>query len=491
MLGLVLAISLVGCATIHEPTTPEVQTSVLPPVQEIKGSAKKAAPPQDLPPLAELKPRVAASEKMPYERRLFSLSARSTPLQDVLLGVAKEAGLNLVMEKGVDPMERVSVEVRNLSLEKALGLVLASYKYFFDIEGNILRIRALETRWFHFDYPLVSNAPESDVGGDVLGGEGGSSLSGEFSIDASIDEASLDVWKQIEEALEPGEEGGLVSEQGWVQINPMSGTIVVTDCRENLLLVEKYLGKLEKSLRRQVVIEAKIVEISLSQGHQYGVDWSYLTDELFGVEGEFSVSTNLGSNSTGINIGWIKSTGTHQWSSFLDAMATQGDVNVLSSPHVNVLNNQTALISVGRAIPYLEWEVREVDEGIYEPVPTVQRSQAGVTLGVTPQIGEDGVTSLHVVPIITDLVEYRTFNFQNNTFEVPVIDVRETDTIVRVPDGATVVIGGLIQEKTRDNSGKVPLLGDIPLFGKLFSQQVRESEKIELVILLTPRIVVQ
>ncbi len=181
----------------------------------------------------------------------------------------------------------------------------------------------------------------------------------------------------------------------------------------------------------------------------------------------------------------------------LDAISTSGTVNVLSAPRLNVLNNQTALISVGRAIPYLQWELRTVGTTtttgatVYEPVPTVVRSQAGVTLGVTPQISEDGVTTLHIVPIITDLVEYRSFSFQNNTFDVPVIDIRETDTIVRVRDGETVVIGGLIQDKNRDNYSKIPILGDIPFLGKAFSQQIRSSEKVELVILLTLRIVEQ
>ena len=197
-----------------------------------------------------------------------------------------------------------------------------------------------------------------------------------------------------------------------------------------------------------------------------------------------------------MNIGWVKAPGgPDQLSFFMDALSTQGNVNVLSAPRLNVLNNQTALISVGRAIPYLQWELRTVGTAtatgatIYEPVPTVVRSQAGVTLGVTPQISADGITTLHVVPIITDLVEYRSFSFQGSTFDVPVIDIREADTIVRVPDGTTVVIGGLIQEKTRDNESKVPLLGSIPFLGKAFSQQIRSSEKIELVILLTPTVV--
>jgi len=179
----------------------------------------------------------------------------------------------------------------------------------------------------------------------------------------------------------------------------------------------------------------------------------------------------------------------------LDLLGTQGNTNVLSAPRLNVLNNQTALISVGRAIPFLEWELRTVGTAtttgatVFEPVPTVSRVQAGVTLGVTPQINPEGITTLHIVPIVTDLVEYQTFTFEDNTWEVPVIDIRETDTMVRVPNGTTVVIGGLIQDKGSDNVTKIPFLGDVPGLGKLFSNQIRSSKKVELVILLTPTIV--
>ncbi len=503
ILSFLILITLSSCATVSPPPEPEVKTQILPPEEKIKEVVKKT-PPKALPPIVELKPKVATEEKMPFEEKLFSLSTRSAPLQDVLLGLAKEAGLNLVLEKGVDPNQPVSVEIKDLSLKKALDMVLSAYEYFYDIDGNILRIKALETRMFQFDYPLLSNRPETDIGGDVLGGGGGgggggtagtTNLSGEFSIEADVDEEYLDIWQQIEDALQSGErgEGGLLSEFGRAQINRMAGTIIVTDRRENLLLVERYLNELEKSLKRQVVIEAKIIEVNLNKGHQYGIDWEYVKDTAE----DFYFRSNLLTNTSGFNIGVIGAGGEKHLSFMLDAISTSGTVNVLSAPRLNVLNNQTALISVGRAIPYLQWELRTVGTTtttgatVYEPVPTVVRSQAGVTLGVTPQISEDGVTTLHIVPIITDLVEYRSFSFQNNTFDVPVIDIRETDTIVRVRDGETVVIGGLIQDKNRDNYSKIPILGDIPFLGKAFSQQIRSSEKVELVILLTLRIVEQ
>jgi len=510
-LWIVPIVFLCGCATVSPPSEPTVQTQVIPPEDKAK-EALRSAPPEALPPLAELEPMIAAEEIMPFEGKLFSLSTRSAPLQDVLLGLAKEAGLNLVLEKGVDPMEPVSVEVKDLPLKKALKMVLAAYEYFYDIDGNILRIKALETRLFHFDYPLLSNRPETDIGGDVLGGGGGgaggggSNLSGEFSVEAEVDEEHLDVWEQIEKALKSGgtgEEGGLLSEMGRAQINRMAGTIVLTDRRENILLVEKYLDTIKESLTRQVMIEAKIIEVALSEGHQFGIDWSYINDRIGNMEGDISIETNLSTGASALNVGWFHSSGGEELSAFLDALATQGNVNVLSAPRLNVLNNQTALISVGRTIPYLQWNLQEVTTAgtglsSFQAVPDVTQAQAGITLGVTPQIGADRVTTLHIVPIVTDLVDFQTFSFGGaggglgvTTFDVPIIDIRETDTIVRVPDNTTIVIGGMIQDRTRDSKTRVPIVGDIPVLGRLFQQQIRDNRKLELVILLTPTVLTQ
>ncbi|MFH1091675.1 MAG: pilus (MSHA type) biogenesis protein MshL, partial [Pseudomonadota bacterium] len=125
----------------------------------------------------------------------------------------------------------------------------------------------------------------------------------------------------------------------------------------------------------------------------------------------------------------------------------------------------------------------------YTAVPTVSRAQAGISLGVTPVIAADGVTTLSIVPIVTDLVAYKTFVFEGNSFDVPIIDVRGTASIVRAADGETVIIAGMIQDKNQDNVSGIPFLKDIPLVGFLFSQQTRTKQKVELVISLTPTII--
>lgn len=489
LLALVPFTFMAACATtVKPPPRPTIQEKA--PVPQKRPTPKPSA--AELPPLAEVKPKVAAAVKMPYEGRVFSLSARNAPLQDVVMGLAKEAGLNLIIEKGVDPMEPVSVEIANVSLEKALDVLFSAYDYFYSLEANILRVKALETRFFKFEYPIFSNTPQSTVGGDVLGGAGGggAALSGEFTVDAEGDEEALNIWDRIKDALQParegGAEGGLLSEMGRAQVNVMTGTIVVTDRREKLDLVEEFLSRLRGTLRRQVVIEARILEVTLNDEHQFGIDWSYIS-------GDFTFTQAVTTGAAGaFNIGVVPTAAQgSRW--FLEALSTQGDVNVLSSPRVNVLNNQSAVLTVGRTIPYLEWNVQATTTAAgttaYTAVPQVARAQAGISLGVTPQIGEDGVVTLHIVPIITDFVSFMTFTFEGNNFDVPVIDVRGTDSVIRAPDGYTVIIAGLIQERSSDTVTGIPGLKDIPLLGALFSQHRRTKTKVELVITLTPTIV--
>lgn len=501
---IILLSFVVSCATVKEPPPPKIPKSLqsLQMKERIEQMAKRLHP-ATLPPLAEMKPRVAVEEKMPYEGKLFSFSARNTPLQDVLLGLAKEAGMNLVIEKGVNPVEPVSAEFRNLSLKTALDTILSACEYFYKVRGNVLTVKAFETRIFRLNYPLVYNEPTSKVGGDILGEAGSddssTELSGEFQVEAKItDKDHLNVWKQVEEALSPPKEGdedkgGLLSPEGRAQINYMSGTIVVTDRRKNILIVENFLKEVSKGILRQVVIEAKIIEVKLDYMHQYGIDWGAVHETSGGTFNFGSnFATALAANTGIASSAFTATTGTWALSGMIDALKTQGDVNVLSSPRLSVLNNQSALISVGRMYPYLDFTIETVSAGdvvSYKLVPTVKNAQEGITLGITPQISETGVTTLHIVPIITEKVGDQAFTYENTNWTVPIFDIQETDTIVRAVDGSTIIIGGLIKDRTSDVTKKIPLLGDIPFIGRLFSHQTKINKKSELVILLTPTVV--
>jgi len=153
---------------------------------------------------------------------------------------------------------------------------------------------------------------------------------------------------------------------------------------------------------------------------------------------------------------------------------------------------------VARNVPYIDFELSSIQDPLDDQrrltqlVPTLENARVGISLGVTPQIDENGVTTLHIVPVITDLVGFKSFTLDTQNWEIPVIDMRATDSIVRARDGSTIVLGGLILERMTEDSTGIPVLGDIPYFGQaLFSGQSKESEKRELVIMLNPTIMEQ
>lgn len=498
IMSLFLSLFLPACFT-PAPTASSVSPSpVTPrlPYGASRSSLSHQRPPVHLPPLAELTPEAAVAAELPFEKMLFSLSTRGAPLEGVLFGLAREAGLNLVIGKGIDRGYPISVEFNDLSLRKVLSLLLGSCESFYSIKDNILLVKAFETRIFHFDYSLVSNSGEDgeDSGGNS--GPGGSTGgAGGFEISTEPNEEYLQVWETIEKALGGGGSGGsggegaLLSSDALVEINPMGGLIVVTDRQENLALVECYLDKLQKALRRQVVIEAKIIQVSLSHGFEYGIDWNLLAQDFI-KNGTLSIATNFASGATGLNVAYKGDPARKNvLDGVLDALSTQGNVKVLSSPRISVLNNQSAVITVGRQIPYLQWQAQNSGDEQTVIVPEVVTANTGISLGITPQIDADGVITLHIVPVVSELAEYKTFSYDNNTFDVPVINTRQTDTIVRVDDGNTIIIGGLITEITSNNSSQVPLLGDIPLVGALFSRRKDVDERVELVVMLTPTVV--
>ncbi|MEA1923207.1 MAG: hypothetical protein U9N63_11195 [Pseudomonadota bacterium] len=496
---LCLTFFLPGCLLLAPPVTDAPPPTSTPTRLPYGGAANSYAgyqrSPAHLPPLAELTPEAAMVGELPFEKMLFSLSTRGAPLEGVLFGLAREAGLNLVIGKGVDRGFPISVEFNELSLRQALTLMLESCENFYTIKDNILSVKAFETRIFYFDYSLVSNTGESEGDSGGNSGPGGSTGgSGGFEISTESSEEYLQVWETIEKALgggsgDSGGEGALLSSDARVEINPMGGLIVVTDRRENLALVESYLDKLQKALHRQVIIEAKIIQVSLSQGFEYGIDWNLLAHDFI-KNGTLSIATNFASGATGLNVEYKGDPDRKNvLDGVLDALETQGDVKVLSSPRISVLNNQSAVITVGRQLPYLQWQAQNSLDDQTVIVPEVVVANTGISLGITPQIDAEGVITLHIIPVVSELAEYKTFSYDNNTFDVPVINTRQTDTIVRVGDGKTIIIGGLITEITSNNSSQVPILGDVPLVGGLFRRRKDVDERVELVIMLTPTVV--
>jgi type II secretory pathway component GspD/PulD (secretin) len=169
----------------------------------------------------------------------------------------------------------------------------------------------------------------------------------------------------------------------------------------------------------------------------------------------------------------------------VEALSTQGNVNILSKPRIATLNNQPAIIKVAREDVYFQTS-RTTTFGETTTETNVNFLTVGIVLSVTPQISGDGIITMTIHPSITEKTGERTSIIGDS---VPIIDVRETETVARVRNNQTVLIGGLLQDKVTENTLGLPILKDIPYLGKLFTHINRETTKTELVIMLTPRIV--
>jgi MSHA biogenesis protein MshL len=448
------------------------ESQVLQPVKEVKLV--------ELPPELNLLPEM---EGKIIKNKLFSFSAKETPLEDVLVPITSEAGLNVVWEKGVNPRLPVTVRFQNQTLEEALETILSPTEYLYSTNSPSLHIKLFDTRKFEVGEVPNKTTSSINVGGNVLGTNtelGG--LSGSFQISGKTNEESMDLWKQIEDGVKK-----LVSSEGDYFLNKLSGIVVVTDRKNNLKEIERFINQVKNSLGRQVIIEAEVLEVTLQDQKSYGIDWSALTSVLADkhkINIEASQSLSLPGSI-------LQLSGSTPDASFLfNTLAQYGKVKMLSKPRLNVLNGQTAMINVGQVQVY--WELTGLPGGVQigQPVVIPQQKTAllGMLMGVTPYISSEDYVTLQVVPIVTNINQWEEFVFQGQTLKAPILDIREVSTTVGVKDGESVILGGLITSKQVVNQKKVPILGDIPLLGFFFKRDERTEVRAELVIVLTPKV---
>ena len=448
-----------------------------------------AAPQQQLPAIQlEQQPQAQG-----LDRPIGSIQFRDAPLVAVLNTLAQYAGLNLVIDP--DITGAVTQDLNNVTVLQALEAILPQRKLRYRIENGMLRVERIlmENRTFKFDYITTQRSLTRAISASSTAGGGGTSFGGGVPGALGAGAASLigaggggggssaslsgsettNLLADIETALKTLSSG---SPDAKIIFNKMASVIYVTDFPLNLEQIGLFLETIQTAVHRQVVIEAKVVEVRLDNSNQFGVNWTALFGNALQVEQPFT------------GAGGFTITGTYKNArAVLDALATQGAVNVLSSPTIATLHNQPAIMRVGTQDIFFT-TTTQVDPrtgGIVQSTVTPQAIHEGIVLDVTPQISDDDIIMMNVHPTITE----RTGQVTSPRGEsVPLVDVRETDTVVRVRAGGTVLIGGLISDRQIENMTKVPVLGDLPFFGGLFRKSSKETRKTDLIILLTPRI---
>ncbi|MCC6545101.1 MAG: pilus (MSHA type) biogenesis protein MshL [Nitrospirae bacterium] len=479
-------------------------------------STKAGIPPEEVKveEKAEITPRIESApvneEISSLKTKTISISARNTPLRDVLYTIAESAFLNLVIERGVDPETPVTITLKDMNIQDVLDTVLASVDYFYTVRNNILTIKFMDTRILEFGQPSVIQDYSIIVGGDMLGNTktGSAGVSGNITQKIETDKDSFKFWDSVERGIagilniqtnQQQSKSGSSGFSAGFSINRMTGTIVVTASRKDISRVENYINTLKKTLRRQVLVEARIVEVQLTDSIQYGVDWSFLGRGWDNVGNLAAGTTGFTSPLNSLPNFNLSLTG-GDFTSLLKALQQQGNINVLSNPRMNIMNGQTAFLSVGRKVDFIS-KVETTSTGTSTSVPTVTYSVetssvlSGIVFGIVPYISasDDNNITLTISPIITDLVKLnnKTIGAAGNAVELslPTVDLRELSTTVQVKDGQMVIIGGLIQNKDRLADNNVPYLANIPVIGYLFKNRDRSYEKTELIIMLKPLIV--
>ncbi|MCG7201398.1 pilus (MSHA type) biogenesis protein MshL [Marinobacter pelagius] len=455
---------------------------------------------------AQLLPPLSADNDL--EER-FDVNARGVAANSFFQSLVAGTRFNAVVHPEVNTT--IDLRLRDVTVPEVMDIVADLYRLDIQRKGRLFQVNAdrIQTRIFPIDYlhfkrrggsetrvssGQVTSSRNNASNGDASSGETRSLIGTAIST-----ETESDFWQDLRTSVEMIVSSG---ESGQVIVNPGSGLIMVRGGSEQLRLVEDYLRRTELIMQRQVVLEAKILEVALNEGYQQGINWSDLQSASSvtasdGLPADFTAQSLAGQTIRTSDIGGLFSATFREGSftALIELLGTQGNVQILSSPRISTVNNQKAVIKVGTD----EFFVTDIDFDDENSTVTGSDSTStsveltpffsGISLDVTPQIGEDGNITLHVHPSVSEVNDQEkviTIGERDVTLPLAASKVRETDSVIRAESGQIVVIGGLIQNTSEDSNSSVPFFSEIPLVGELFKQRRFESRKSELVILLRP-----
>ncbi len=538
-LAVLATLVLAGCAT--GPGAPRAlgQPPLLPEVRDAlseRSTGKPAAlppsvaqalvPPADLalPPL----PKVAPEPR-------FDLNVVNLSVGQVFAALAKDTRYSML----VDPelKANVTVNLKDVTLFEALETLRDMYGFEYRVQGTRVLVQpaTLTTKVFQVNYLISNRRGRSDVSvtsgsiAQASGTQGNAPSNVQAPTTGGVapsPESSRittqirnDFWAELEASLK-----AMVGEGAGRQIvvSPQSGVVVVRALPAELRQIEQYLRASRLNIERQVILEAKIIDVRLKEGYQTGINWAAFVrgNNHRGSGGLVNPGTSLGTTGevgsgplggaltalpgSTLNLGPLSPTGlfglafqTSNFAALISFLETQGDVQVLSSPRIATLNNQKAVLKVGTDdffVTGVSTTTNSTASGsTTSPSITVQPFFSGIALDVTPQIDEDANIILHIHPSVSDVSERtKLLNLGSlGVFTLPLASstVSETDTIVRARDGNIVAIGGLMKTARSQERAQVPGAGNVPVVGHLFGSRSGETEKSELVILLKPTVV--
>jgi MSHA biogenesis protein MshL len=463
----------------------------------IRGQQVQPAPPLQPVPVTQLDLRQPHPE---LDGQRISLGfSEPTPIQDILLLLVRDTRLSVIPDPSLD--QAFLGDIKNVTIREALDLILEPLGLDYSVRGQIIRVfpRELETRFYSIDYVITqrsgsrSIAGTTGAGGNNIGLGGGQSsivagAGGVAGVGTGSGAASGGSTSQVSGTDSPNlyvdlGEGvkTLLSEDGRMNLDRTAALLQVTDRPSRLARVEQYLEAVMLRVTRQVQIEAKVIEVELHDEFSAGINWQAV---FGGLTNNATATQTLAPATTG---GFTLALNVGDFSALLNAFAAQGKVNVLSSPRITAMNNEPAVMRIGTQDVFFitTTQIDSQSGQIVQSSVTPQSLTEGLVLSVTPQISADGIVHMNINPSITERTGVATSRLGD---QVPIISVRETDTLVRVRQGETIVIAGLMQDRASVDTAKVPFVGDVPVVGNLFKRTEKSRRKIDLVILITPTV---
>jgi MSHA biogenesis protein MshL len=491
--------------------------------------------------LPPLEIRLPDGGTAPIEQR-FDLAVNNAPARQVFMNLVDGTPYSMVVHP--DIIGTVSLQLKNVTVAEAMEAIRQVYGYEYRRQDQRFYVlgRGMQTRIFPVNYLNLARKAKSEtrvstgeLTQTVQSGAGTTGSAGTYgggtttttipSVRVETD-SQADFWKDLRETLTAliGAKDGRQ-----VTVNPQGGMVIVRAMPDELRMVEEYLGLTHTTLNRQVILEAKIVNVQLKDGFQTGINWAYLgskttvgqigggsvfsgsgVSDIAGNTGNLGIPGEIGAGGSatlpvsGIpttltsafgGVGTLVYTGSN-FAAFIELLKSQGEVHVLSSPRVAAVNNQKAVIKVGGDEFFITGVTTSYQQvgSVVQATPEVQLTPffSGIALDVTPQIDEKSNVILHIHPSVSEVVQKnKSFIVASQPYVLPLAasSIQESDNVVRAQSGQIVVIGGLMKEGTTDENASIPLLGDIPLLGELFKHKRVTRIKSELVILLKPTIV--
>ncbi len=451
-------------------------------------------------------PQPESLEAEPEAEELYSFVINNMAVRDGLRLFARAYDLNIVADEDVTGV--LDVEFRDMSLDRALSLMLASLDYYWEIKDGVIRVRSTETRQFTVDYlrlvrsgtgtSTATVSSSSDTGGSGSGGGDGGE--GEESGSIVIEqEDEIKFWAELEEQLE-----ALLSDGGRMVVNRLSGTVQVTDQHAYVEAVQEFVNHINRAIHRQVDIEVRILEVVLDDSSALGVNWARVGAALdSGTNVEFTTDGIVRSPAGGLapltsvlslDAFNLKNDGNVRIAAVVEALEEQGDVEIVSQPHVRTLNNQTSLIKVGTDRTFFRRE-QSTDSTSAGSITTAtdipQVVTEGVVLSLTPQIGEHGWVMMDISPVVTRVSSVSVVEGPGGVIQssAPNLDVAQVSSIVRARSGDTVVLGGLIQTQDSYTERGLPGLNRLGPLSRAFGGRYENKVRRELIMVLTPTIV--